>query len=123
MVRELNFLREREDRGLVLLRGVGWQDDHLHVIFLLNSFYQRVLGPQKSAAREGPKGLGSSIPIHHGSTVFDRASARQVNAAVISFNKMNQELNVRLHWLYANTCRDLVYEMAGVTFEERPGDE
>lgn len=123
MVRELDFLGQREDRSLALLRSVGWEDDHLHVIFLLNSFYQRVLGPEKSAAREGPKGLGASIPVHHGSTVFDRQSAQQVRAAELSFNDMNQKLNVSVHWLYANTCRDLVYAMAGGRFEERLVDE
>lgn len=123
MVRELEFLGQREDRRLAILRSVGWEDDHLHVIFLLNSFYQRVLGPEKSAAREGPKGLGASIPVHHGSTVFDRRSAQQVRAAELSFNDMNQKLNVNVHWLYANTCGDLLYAMTGGSFEERTVDE
>lgn len=123
MVRELDFLGQRGDRDLALLRSVGWEDDHLHVIFLLNSFYQRVLGPEKSAAREGPKGLGAAIPVHHGSTVFDRRSAQQVRAAELNFNTMNLKLSVNVHWLYANTCRDLVYAMAGGRLDERPADE
>ena len=123
MVRELDFLGQRDDRGLAILRSVGWEDDHFHVIFLLNSLYQRVLGPEKSAAREGPKGLGAAIPVHHGSTIFDRQSAQQIKAAERSFNEMIQQLNVNVHWLYANTCRDLVYAMTGATFEERPIDE
>ncbi|MFC5460166.1 hypothetical protein [Massilia niabensis] len=123
MVRELDFLVQREDRYLSLLKSAGWKDHHFHVIFFLNSFYQRVLGPQKSAAREGPEGLGTFVPIHHGSVVFDRRSAQQVNAAERNFNTMNQQLNVSVHWLHANTCRDLIYLMAGVALDERPVDQ
>lgn len=115
MIRELEFLREREDQGLTRLRAAGWRDDHLHVIFLLNSFYQRVLGPEKSAARKGPKGLGHTVPIKHGRNIFDTNSSLQVNAAEKSFIEINKALSINLNWLYANTCSDLVYAMTGVT--------
>lgn len=123
MVRELDFLVLREDRNLALLRSVGWKDDHFHVIFFLNSIYQRVLGPERSAARTGPEGLGTSIPVKHGSEVFDLNSAKKVEAAMRTFTELTRTLNLNVHWLYANTCRDLVFVMAGMQIEERPEEE
>lgn len=113
MVRELEFMRTREEPGLAQLTGMGWTATHLHVIFVMNSIYQRVLGPSLAAARGGPEGLGTTIPVRHGSLVFDLKSARIVNDAWSSFQRITLKLGVRTRWLQANTCSDLVYAMTG----------
>lgn len=113
MERELNFLASRDDQNVIDIRRHGWSDDRLHVFFVLNSVYQQVLGPMQAAARGGPDGLGISIPLLHGKTTFDSRTAKSVNAAMKDFNALVGVLKVQRNWLYANTCRDAVFLIAG----------
>lgn len=112
MERELTFLSSREDANVIYLRRRGWGDDRIQVFFVLNSVYQQVLGPVQAAARGGPEGLGTAVPVNHGKTSFNSSAARNVSAALRDFYVLIDELKIQRPWLYANTCRDAVYLIA-----------
>jgi hypothetical protein len=112
MERELTFLAEREDDNLSFIRRRGWSDERLQVLFVLNSVYQQVLGPIQAAAKEGPEGLGSTIPIRHGTASFSRKTAGKVQVAMKEFLVMVDTLKLQRRWLHSNTCGDVVFAVA-----------
>lgn len=112
MERELAFLAEREDDNVNFIRGRGWSDERLQVLFVLNSVYQQVLGPIQAAAKEGPEGLGSTIPVRHGTASFSRKTAGSVRVAMKEFLVMVDTLKLQRSWLHSNTCGDVVFAVA-----------
>ena len=112
MERELSFLTDRRDENVALIRRRGWTDDRLQLLFLLNSVYQQVIGPMQAAARGGPEGLGSAVPICHGKTSFDRAGAARTQLLVRDFLAMIDTLKLQRAWLQSNTCGDVVFSIA-----------
>lgn len=112
MERELAFLAEREDDNVNFIRRRGWSDEHLQVLFVLNSVYQQVLGPLQAAAKEGPEGLGSTIPVRHGAASFSRKTAGSVQIAMKDFLVMVDALKLQQTWLHSNTCGDVVFAVA-----------
>jgi hypothetical protein len=111
MERELSFLSERNDERVRLIRQRGWTDERLHLLFVLNSVYQQVLGPLEAAAKGGPEGLGTAIPVRHGASSFDRKSENRVQAATRDFRGLVDALQVQRGWLHSNTCGDLVFSI------------
>ncbi|MDP9084565.1 MAG: hypothetical protein M3N50_12505 [Pseudomonadota bacterium] len=112
MERELAFLMERRDENVALIRRRGWTDDRLQLLFLLNSMYQQLIGPLQAAARGGPEGLGSTVAVCHGKTVFDRAGAARTQLLVRDFLAMIDTLKLQRIWLQSNTCGDVVFSIA-----------
>ncbi len=112
MVRELAFLADREDDNVNFIRRRGWSDERLQLIFVLNSIYQHVLGPMQAAAKQGPEGLGSSIPVRHGTASFSKKTAGSVQFAMKDFLMMVDTLNLQRSWLHSNTCGDVVFAVA-----------
>jgi hypothetical protein len=112
MERELAFLAEREDDNVKFIRSRGWSDERLQVLFVLNSVYQQVLGPIQAAAKEGPEGLGSTIPVRHGTASFSRKTAGSVQIAMKDFLVMVDALKLQRRWLHSNTCGDVVFAVA-----------
>lgn len=86
MLREKRFLQEREDRSLSFVKNLGWTDERLEVLCGLNSFYQLVLGPLASSARERFGILGREIPILYGETLrFDAERGSRLRRAHTAF--------------------------------------
>lgn len=112
MERELAFLVEREDDTIRFIQRRGWSDERLQVLFVLNSIYQQVLGPIQAAAKEGPEGLGSTIPVRHGTASFSRKTAGSVQIAMKDFLAMVDMLKLQRTWLHSNTCGDVVFAVA-----------
>lgn len=112
MERELAFLAEREDDNVNFIRRRGWSDERLQVLFVLNSVYQQLLGPIQAAAKEGPEGLGSTIPVRHGKASFSRKTAGSVQLAMKDFLVMVDTLKLQRSWLHSNTCGDVVFAVA-----------
>jgi hypothetical protein len=112
MERELAFLAERQEPNVSFIARKGWSIDRLQLVFLLNSVYQNLLGPLQAAARGGPDGLGSKIPVRHGKTIFNRATASSVQMAMRDFFEMVDALHLPRAWLQLNTCGDLVFAIA-----------
>lgn len=112
MERELAFLVEREDDTVRFIQRRGWSDERLQVLFVLNSVYQQVLGPIQAAAKEGPEGLGSTIPVRHGTASFSRKTAGSVQLAMKDFLAMADMLKLQRTWLHSNTCGDVVFAVA-----------
>lgn len=120
MERELAFLAEREDQNLAFIKKRGWSDERLQVLFLFNSIYQKVLGPLQAAAKEGPEGLGSSVPVKHGTSIFSRQTTGTVRIALKDFLAMIDDLQLHRSWLHENTCGDAVYQIAAYERDVRP---
>jgi len=114
MERELVFLADREDENVKFIRRRGWSDERLQLLFVLNSVYQQVLGPVQAAAKEGPEGLGSTIPVRHGTASFSRATAGTVRVAMKDFLAMVDALKLQRSWLHSNTCGDVVFAIASL---------
>lgn len=112
MERELAFLTQREDANVIFIRRHGWSDERLQTLFVLNSVYQQVLGPLQAAAREGPEGLGGTIPVRHGAASFSRRTTGQVQIAIRDFLAMVDTLKLQRRWLHSNTCGDVVFAIA-----------
>ena len=81
MLREKRFLQEREDRSLSFVKNLGWTDERLEALCGLNSFYQLVLGPLASSARERFGILGREIPILYGETLDSMPTAARGSGA------------------------------------------
>lgn len=111
MLRELDFLRERQNENLTYLRSKGWVDERLQVLFVLNSVYQLCIGPLQSSARINA-GLGGDYPIRHGADVFDIGRAGIVIEMVTDFFSMAADLGFLRDWMTKNTCGDLIYWIA-----------
>lgn len=112
MERELAFLTERKDDNVNFIRRRGWSDERMQVLFVLNSVYQQILGPLQAATKEGPEGLGSSIPVRHGTASFSRKTAGSVQFAMKDFLVMVDMLKLQRSWLHSNTCGDVVFAVA-----------
>jgi hypothetical protein len=123
MERELGFLTDRNEQSLRVIRERGWTDDRLEVLFVLNSVYQQVLGPLQAAARGGPEGLGSSVPVRHGRDLFDGQYVSRISRVMLDFVAIVEAMEYQRTWLHANTCGDLVFAIASSVWEGRGGEQ
>lgn len=112
MERELTYLAGKDDRNLSFIRARNWTDDRLLVLFVLNCFYQQVVGPLQSSARGGVAKLGTDIPIKHGSMIYDGARSKKINSAVNDFFKLSFGLKYERAWMTKNTASDVVFYVA-----------
>lgn len=108
MARELKFLHDKQDERVGFIRGRGWSDERLRMLFVLNSVYQLFLGPLHSSART-TSGLGAEHPILHGSEAFNRSRAREVDELARDFFGIVSASGCRPEWMAKNTCGDIVY--------------
>ena len=88
--RQLEYIKAKDNTHLIKLYSNNWNDEMLKVVFVLNSFYQLVLGPLDSSARSSTlNGLGSEIPITYGASIkFNASRSHKINKAVESFNNI-----------------------------------
>lgn len=122
MLREIRFLQEREDERLSFLLIRGWSLDRLEVLCELNAFYQIVLGPLSSSARERTGSLGNEIPIIYGSTMrFDITRARRIQAAHRAFMTAVADLPLAENLLTANHAGDIVFRLRGMLRNDSQG--
>lgn len=109
MVRHLRYLSEREDPLWVAALGQGWTPAKLYVVCALNSFYQIILAPLSSPARDAfPNGLGSEIQIRHGSNVFGPASTAGMRRVMAAYRELTTGAGVGADALEANQADDLL---------------
>ena len=113
MLREKRFLSEREDASLSSVRSFGWTDERLEVLCGLNSFYQLVLGPLASSARERFGILGREIPILYGETLrFDAERGSRLRSAHRAFVAAVADIPDAMGVLTAPHFSDLVFRLA-----------
>ena len=66
-IRQLEYIKTQDNQYLIRLYSNNWNDEMLKVVFVFNSFYQLVLGPLSSSARNSTVyELGAEIPIAYG---------------------------------------------------------
>jgi len=112
MERELKFLLTRDSVDLQFLMANGWSVEKFDVLFILNSVYQLILGPQDAATHRIPQALGSDVRIAHGSTIVDGSYRLQVRNAVDAFFALSFEAGFSQDLLTQATTRDIVYWQA-----------
>lgn len=122
MLREKRFLEEREDPSLSSVKAIGWTDERFEALCGLNSFYQLVLGPLASSARERMGLLGRDIPILYGETLrFDAERAARLRSAHADFFETIADLPDAVGLLTAPHFSDLVFRLARATGGEIRG--
>jgi len=118
MIRELAFMDKKGDDNLGFIRERRWSDERLRVLFILNSVYQLVLGPQEAACHTTPQVLGGSVPIVHGTFVVDKSFRGRTSSAVSEFFAICAAAGFREQLLTLTTCRDIIYWVARYEREE-----
>lgn len=112
MLRELRFLKLRQDRSLQVVQRGGWTDQRLEVLCGLNAFYQLVLGPLASSARERSGILGREVPILYGDTLrFDRERASKLRSAHSAFFFALSDVPGARNMVTAPHFSDLVFRL------------
>jgi hypothetical protein len=117
--RQLEYVKTKDNQHLIKLYSNNWNDEMLKVVFVLNSFYQLVLGPLDSSARSSTNsGLGSDIPISYGKSIkFNASRSRKINKAVESFNNIIAKLEINSFVMGLNSANDIVFNLAKDLYE------
>lgn len=111
MIRELRYLEERRDDHFLFVQERHWPLAKLELLCVLNSFYQVVLGPLASSARDRSGHALEATPILHGSIRFDRERAAKIKAAHGAFTRLVRTAGVDQDILAANHSYDLVLSL------------
>ncbi len=119
--RQLEYIKTKDSPHLLKLYSNNWNDEMFKVVFVLNSFYQLVLGPLDSSARCSTIiGLGSDIPISYGTSIkFNAYRTRKISKAVESFNKIIAKLEINNFVMGLNSANDIVFNLAKVLYEDK----
>lgn len=106
---ELNFIQESKPKDLESAKLRGWTQRKLHIVFCLNSFYQRILAPLWASA-QSPTVIGSKIPIRYGkSIVFDAKRNAAINKMGMRFIKLCGVFQISQQMLEAQRASDLIW--------------
>lgn len=118
--RQLEYIKTKDNLHLIKLYSNNWNDEMLKVVFVLNSFYQFVLGPLDSSARSSTEnGLGSEIPISYGNSIkFNASRSKKINKAVESFNNIILKLEIDSFVMGLNSANDIVFNLAKELYED-----
>ena len=113
MLRQLRFLDERGDTRLKFVRSHGWNRKDLEVLCGLNAFYQLVLGPLASSARDRHGVLGADTPILYGKTLrFDWQRSTEIRSAHAAFMSALDGVPKAHRIVTAPHFDDLLYRLA-----------
>lgn len=110
LMRGVKYMQETNNELISKLERQGWNLNRLETICALNAFYQIVLGPLSSSARERTGALGEDIPILYGELIrFDTARSRKIRAAHMAFTEIIAGLPGQTSLITASHADDLVY--------------
>ncbi|MEC8965005.1 hypothetical protein ACO1HB_09835 [Alteromonas macleodii] len=118
--RQLEYIKAKDNTHLIKLYSNNWNDEMLKVVFVLNSFYQLVLGPLDSSARSSTlNGLGSEIPITYGASIkFNASRSHKINKAVESFNNIIARSEINSFVMGLNSANDIIFNLAKELHED-----
>lgn len=109
LMREVKYLNESQSELLLEIQQAGWSNDRLEVICELNAFYQMVIGPLASSARERTGALGENIPILYGDKIrFDSNRNRKMRSLHRAFMEAISDLPATSDLMSANQAFDLI---------------
>ena len=109
LMREVKYLNESRNILLSEIQQAGWSNDRLEVICELNAFYQMVIGPLASSARERTGALGENIPIIYGDKIrFDSDRSRKMRSLHRAFMEAISDLPANGDLMTANQAYDLI---------------
>lgn len=110
LMRGIKYLQETDDKRLLEIKQFGWSLERLEIICILNAFYQIVLGPLASSARERTGALGEEIPILYGELIrFDADRNRGIRAVHKAFSDIILGLPGQLNLITASHADDIVF--------------
>jgi hypothetical protein len=108
-MREIKYLHEAKNEFLQEIQQEGWNNDRLEVICELNAFYQVIIGPLASSARERTGVLGEEIPILYGELLrFDAKRSRRIRSLHQAFMDATSDLPAHIELLTANHAYDMI---------------
>lgn len=109
LMREVKYLNETQNELLLGIQQEGWTNERLEIICELNAFYQIVIGPLASSARERTGVLGEQIPILYGEMLrFDAIRSRKMRSLHKAFMEATSDLPAHIDLMTANQAYDLV---------------
>ncbi|MEI8356785.1 MAG: hypothetical protein WCG31_11970 [Deltaproteobacteria bacterium] len=109
LMRDVRYLNESRNELLLEIQQAGWSNDRLEVICELNAFYQMVIGPLASSARERTGALGENIPILYGDKIrFDSNRNRKMRSLHRAFMEAISDLPATSDLMSANQAYDLI---------------
>lgn len=108
-MREVKYLNESKNEILLELQQAGWSNNRLEVICELNAFYQMVIGPLASSARERTGALGENIPILYGDKIcFNSDRNKKMRSLHRAFMEAISDLPATSDLMSANKAYDLI---------------
>lgn len=106
---ELAYIQKSNSTHLNVARIHGWTQKKIHIVFCLNSFYQRIIAPLWSSAHS-PSMFGSKIPIRYGkSIVFDAERNATINKMGTRFIRLCSVFQISKEMLEAQRASDLIW--------------
>jgi len=109
MLGELKYLTEHKAEEVRKAQRFGWTRRKLEVLFVLNSFYQRIVRPLL-ASSEPPRVLGKRIPIRYGQKIlFDEEKNKANLKMSLTFLALCERLGVSRRLLEAQKTNDLIW--------------
>lgn len=115
MMAELKYMSEFKKEVVQQARRKGWSQKKLEVVFILNSFYQRIVRPLLASA-EPPKVFGKNIPIRYGKKIlFDEDRNKANLKMAITFMKLCRKSGVSLNLLESLKTNDVIWNINKVT--------
>lgn len=109
LMREVKYLNESRSDLFTDIQQAGWSNDRLEVICELNAFYQMVIGPLASSARERTGALGENIPILYGEKIrFDSDRSRKMRSLYRAFMEATSDIPATSELMAANQAYDLI---------------
>lgn len=109
MESELNWLLKNKPAKLAIANARGWTPKKLHIVFCLNSFYQRIIDPL-FVSSQATTAIGSSIPISYGKLpLFDSDRNDKIVKMSASFSGICERLGVTTRMLRAPHTEDILW--------------
>ena len=111
MMGELKYMTEHKKEEVWRANKKGWSQKKLEVVFILNSFYQRIVRPLLASA-EPPKVFGKKIPIRYGKQIlFDKDKNKANLKMALTFMKLCRKAGVSQNLLESPKTNDVIWNI------------
>lgn len=123
MKRELKYMHQEKKDDTKKAALVGWTTPKLETLFVLNSFYQRIVCPLLGSA-EPPDILGKKIPIRYGQKILFDSEKNKANLKMgLAFLKICEKLGVSRKLLECQKTSDVVWRVGNPEFRRDTDDD
>lgn len=118
--RQLDYLIEKQDRRVRAVMKKGWGVKRLKIVLALNSFYQTILSPLASSARDFNRlSPLSDLDILYGSSFRCDAEWRtKISYADTYFHEVLSQMGINRAMMIQQKTEDILYCIAGRSKDE-----